>query len=265
MDREMAEELVFHQEMLRAKLSREGVAAKDMEVAVQWKFGNAGRWQERLRELWQLRWVENFARDVSFATRLLRRTPGFTAVALLTLALGVGANTTVFSMIDGLLLRPLAVPHSDRLAVLEITGRGPQPVYSFPEPLFRGLEKRHDVFSTVFAFFGHAQLQVRGRDGDENVPGQFVSGGFFPALETAPLLGRALGDADDRKGGNPAGFAAVISEAFWARWFNRTPDVVGRKLTINNVVFTVAGVMPQRFMGADPLERPQIYLPLATE
>ena len=267
MHREMAEELAFHQEMLRAKLAREGIAEAAMETMVRQRFGNAGRWQERLRELWQLRRVENFARDVRFASRLLLKSPGFTAVALLTLALGVGANTTVFCMINGLLLRPLAVPHSDRLAVLGIDF-GPEREnysYSFPEPLFRGLEKRHDVFSTVFAFNGREKMQVRARDGNENVDGQMVSGGFFRALETPPLLGRTLTEADDRKGGDPAGFGVVISEGFWQSWFGRAPDVLGRKLTIDNTVFTVVGVMPKGFTGADPMDRPVLWVPLATE
>ncbi len=263
MHREMADELEFHQELLRAKLLREGVAEEDVEAAVRRRFGNAGRWQERLRELWQLRWVENFARDVSFAARLLRKSPGFTAVALVTLVLGVGANTTVFSIIDGLLLRPLAVPHSDQLALLGVQ-RGGRLGHSFPEPLFRGLEARHEALATTFAF-SRTTLQVRGRDGNENVEGDYVSGGFFPALETAPLLGRTLTAEDDRKGGDPAGFGVVISEHFWETWFNRMPDVVGRKLTIDNTVFTVVGVMPKRFIGANPLARPDLYVPLAAE
>jgi len=265
MHREMAEELAFHQEMLRAKLAREGIAEDGMETAMRQRFGNSGRWQERLRELWQLRRVENFARDLRFATRVLLKSPGFTAVALLTLALGVGANTTVFSIINGLLLRPLAVPQSDRLAVLGMTYEPAGTNYSFPEPLFRGLEKRHDVFSTVFAFSGFDKMQVRTRDGNENVDGQMVSGGFFSALETAPLLGRTLNEADDRKGGDPAGFGVVISESFWQSWFARAPDVLGRKLTIDNTVFTVVGVMPKSFIGADPMNRPMLWVPLATE
>ncbi len=263
MHREMADELELHQELLRAKLLRDGVAEEDVEAAVRRRFGNSSQWQERLRELWQVRWVENFARDVSFAARLLRRSPGFTAVALLTLMLGVGANTTVFSIIDGLLLRPLPVPHSDQLAVLGIQ-RGGRVGHSFPEPLFRGLEARHDAFATVFAS-SRTTLQVRGRDGNENIEGDYVSGGFFPALETTPLLGRTLTTEDDRRGGNPAGFGVVISEHFWESWFNRAADVVGRKLTIDNTVFTVVGVMPKRFIGADPLARPDLYVPLAAE
>jgi len=264
MEREMADELAFHQAMLQDKLLRQGVAMADVSAATRRSFGSASRWQERLRELWQFRGLENFSRDVSYGARVLRRSPGFTAVAILTLALGVGANTTVFSIINGLLLRPLAVPASDRLAVLGISQGNPRINYTFSEPLFRSVESRHGVFEQVFAF-DHADLQVKGSGGNENVPGQIVSGEFFPALETAPLLGRTLTPQDDRKGGDPAGYGVVISEGFWQRWFNRTPDVIGQKLTINNVPFTVVGVMPKRFIGADPLERPELFVSMSTE
>ncbi|MDR3749982.1 MAG: ABC transporter permease, partial [Terracidiphilus sp.] len=136
--------------------------------------------------------------------------------------------------------------------------------YTFPESLFRGLEHRHEVFAKVFAYF-QVPLQVKGNGGVESFRGQMVSGEFFPALETAPLLGRTLTPEDDHKGGNPAGFAVVISQHFWETWFSSAPDVIGRKLQIDNTVFTVVGVMPKGFIGADPLERPELFVPLATE
>src|SRR6516162_3250309 len=116
MDRDMADELAFHQAMLKEKLVRQGVPQAEADAATGRAFGNSSRWHERLRELWQFRWLENLARDLSYSTRMLRNSPGFTAIAVITLALGVGANTTVFSMINGLLLRPLPVAASDRLA-----------------------------------------------------------------------------------------------------------------------------------------------------
>ncbi len=227
-------------------------------------FGNRSRWQERLTELWQFRTLENFLRDLSFSARLLRKSPGFTAVALLTLALGVGANTAVFSLINGLLLRPLPVPHAEQLAVLRMEEGGPQPDYDFCTPFFRSLEARHDVFADVFAY-NPDTLQVQGRSANENIHGMLVSGQFFRALQTAPLLGRYLTPEDDRRGGSPAGLAVVISEHFWETWFDRAPDVVGRKLIIANVPFTVVGVMPKRFIGADPTQRPQIFAPLSAD
>ena len=262
LERDMADELAFHRTMLRDKLMRQGVT--DAEAETRRAFGNANRWHERLRELWQFRSLENLGRDMSFSIRVLRKSPGFTFVAILTLALGVGANTTVFSMINGLLLRPLPVPESDRLAVLGIDMGGPRINYTFSAPLFRGLEHRREVFSQVFAF-DHRTYQVRGVSGTENVDGQLVSGDFFNALEAAPMLGRTLDPVDDQKGGNPSGFGVVISESFWQRWFNRAPNVIGQKLVLDNIAFTVVGVMPKRFIGADPLQRPEIFAALAVE
>ncbi len=268
MDREMADELEFHQGLLREKLLRQGVPQLEVDLATRRTFGNASRWQERLSELWQFKSLENFLRDLGFSARLLAKSPGFTAVAILTLAVGVGANTAVFSLINGLLLRPLPVPHAEKLVVLRIDENGSEPNYAFCTPFFRGLEERHDLFADVFAYNGDT-FQVRGRSGNENVneniEGMLVSGQFFQALETPPLLGRYLTPQDDQPGGSPAGLAVVISEDFWNNWFNRAADVVGRKMVIANTPFTVVGVMPKRFIGADPTQRPMIFAPLSAD
>ncbi len=265
MDRDLADELAFHQAMLKEKLLRQGVPPDNIDAVTARRFGRASRWQERLRELRQFRRFENLVRDVSYSARVLRKSPGFTMVAILTLVLGVGANTTVFSMINGLLLRPLPVPDSNELVVLGTTDNTSVRMnYSFSEPLFRGLEQRRQVFSHLFAF-NHSTMQVKGNNGIENVEGQIVSGDFFSALQTPPLLGRTLTPADDTRGGNPAGFGVVISEGFWQRWFNRSPHVIGQKIEIDKTLFTVVGVMPKRFIGADPLDRPELFAPMAAE
>ena len=264
MDRDIADELGFHQAMLREKLQQQGMAPGDAESAARRRFGRTSKWHERLREVWQFGRIENLGRDVSFSVRVLRRSPGFTAIAILTLALGVGANATVFSVINGLLLRPLPVPAGNQLVVLGTDDESLRANYSFSEPLFRGLEHQLPVFSAVFAY-NHATMQVKGNSGNQNVEGQIVSGDFFSGLETPPLLGRTLTPADDAKGGNPAGFGVVISEGFWQRWFNRAPNVVGQKLEIDHTLFSVVGVMPKRFIGADPLDRPELFAPLAAE
>lgn len=264
MAREMAEELEFHQQLLRERLLRQGLQPPDVDLAARRAFGNASRWQERLRELWQFKTLENFLRDLGFSARLLSKSPGFALVAILTLAVGMGANTAVFSLINGLLLRPLPVPHAEQLAVLRIDENGAQPNYAFCTPFFRGLEERRDLFANVFAFNGDS-LQVQGPTGNENIQGMLVSGQFFQALQTPPLLGRYLTPLDDQPGGNPDGLAVVISEVFWNNWFNRAPDVVGRKMVIANKPFTVVGVMPKRFIGADPTQRPMIFAPLSAD
>ncbi|ADV84410.1 ABC transporter permease [Terriglobus saanensis] len=262
--RELTEELAFHQTMLRERLLREGATEQEVDAAARRTFGNPSRWKERLSELRQFQTVENLLRDLRFSARMLKKAPAFAAVAVLTLALGVGANTAVFSLINGLLLRPLPVPESEQLAVLRYEEGGPQPGYDFNTPFFRSLEKRHEVFSQVFAFNGDT-LQVRGESGNENVPGVLVSGQFFQALETAPLLGRYLTPGDDQPGGSPAGLAVVISEHFWETRFGRASNAVGQQLVIANVPFTVVGVMPKSFIGADPTLRPEIFAPLSAD
>jgi putative ABC transport system permease protein len=265
LDRDLAEELAFHQAMKREKLTHEGAAPQQEEAAAGVRMGDPGRWHERLWELWQFPTMENLLRDVSFSARLLWKSPGFTVVALVTLALGVGANTAVFSLINGLLLRPLPVPHADQLAVIHYDSSDEdRPNYSFCAPFFRALEKRHEVFQAVAAF-NDSTLQVRGTSGTQEIPGALVSGQFFQALEVPPLLGRYLTPADDQVGGSSTGFGVVISEDFWRAWFNSAPDVVGRRLTIANAPFTVVGVMPRQFIGADPTKRPEIYVPLWAE
>ena len=264
-DREIAEELEFHQSLMREKLIGQGVPQSAAEREVRRTFGNPNRWQERLRELWQFRALENFRRDVSFSIRLLKKSPGFTAIALLTLALGVGANTAVFSLVNGLLLRPLPVPHSEELVVLGMDHGGPRISNSFPAPFFRALESKHDLFSGVFACSSREGFLVREKSGAENVPGILVSGDYFSTLQIPAELGRYLTPQDDRPGGNPGGLAVVISDSYWNNRFNRAPDVIGQKLQIANTPFTVVGVMPKRFIGADPTQRPEIFVPLSTE
>jgi predicted permease len=261
---DLTEEIESHLNLAIADRIARGQSPADARRSAMRELGNVPLIADVTRDQWKWLRLDLWMHDVRYAIRQLRKSPGFTFTAIITLALGVGANTTVFSMINGLLLRPLAVPSSNRLVVLGMDGNFPQRNYSFPESLFRGLESRHDAFTDVFAF-NRQRFQVKSESGNDTVPGQYVSGSFFHALETAPLLGRTLTPQDDRTGGNPNGFGVVISESYWITRFNRASDVIGRKLEIDRVAFTVVGVMPRRFVGADPLERPQIFVPLATE
>jgi predicted permease len=264
-DEELDEELQFHLDARTRDNLNAGMNSEAAQHDAGTRFGNATLAKERAHEMNIVISIETIGRDLRFASRSLRKWPGFTMVALLTLALGVGANTAVFSLINGLLLRPLPVPHAEQLAVLLYDDGGPDPNnFAFCTPFFRSLEKRHDVFSDVFAYNGDTLL-VKGQSGSENVPGMLVSGQFFRAMETAPLLGRYLTPQDDQPGGSPAGLAVVISEDFWNTWFNRAPEVVGRKMVIANTPFTVVGVMPNRFIGPDVTQRPEIYAPLSAD
>src|SRR5580698_4082220 len=264
-DEELDEELQFHLDARIRDNLKAGMNAEAAQHDARRRFGNATLAKERAHETNIVVSIETIGRDLRYGLRNLRRSPGFSMVALLTLALGVGANTAVFSLINGLLLRPLPVPHAEQLATLRFVEGDSEPNdYEFCAPFFRGLENRHEVFSDVFAYNGDT-LQVKRQSGNENVPGMLVSGQFFQAMETAPLLGRYLTPQDDVPGGSPTGLAVVISEDFWNIWFNRAPDVVGRKMVIANTPFTVVGVMPKHFIGPDPTQRPEIYAPLSAD
>ena len=242
-----------------------GMSAEEARRQARIKLGNPQKVRESLWQQNTIPRIDNLCRDLKYALRTLARSPGFALTAVLTLALGLGANTAVFSLINSLLLRPLPVPRAQELALLQWnSSHYPGPNYSFSAPMFRALEKRDDAFQSVAAFAGDL-FQVRSGVSNIEVPAALVSGQFFQTMETPPLLGRYLTAQDDLPGGGPTGFAVVIGEGLWKTWFNRAPDVVGRQLYIANAPFTVVGVVPNSFIGADPTWRPEIYAPLWAE
>lgn len=264
-DADLDEELRAHIDLAVAENLKRGLSRDEARRAAMREFGGVTQVAETYRVQRGIPFLEQLNRDVLFGVRQLRKSPGFALTAILTLALGLGANTAVFSLINALLLRPLPVPHADELAVIHfIRSDDSDPNYSFSAPMFRALEKRHEVFQDVSAFSGRT-MQVRGASGNVEIPGAMVSGQFFKAMQVRPLMGRILTPQDDQKGGTSTGFGVVISEGFWQSWFNRAPDVVGRQLTIANAPFTVVGVMPAQFFGADPTARPRIFVPLWAE
>jgi predicted permease len=265
LDDELDEELQFHLDARVRDNQEAGMNAEAARQDASRRFGNATLAKERAHEMNIALSIEAVGRDLRYALRSLRKSRGFAMVATLTLSLGVGANTAVFSLINGLLLRPLPVPHAEQLAVLRyVEGASDPDDYIFCAPFFRGLENRHEVFSDVFAYNGDT-LQVQGPSGNESIPGMLVSGQFFAAMQTAPLLGRYLTPQDDQPGGSPTGLAVVISEDFWNNRFNRASDAVGRTMVIANTPFTIVGVMPRRFTGPDPGQMPEIYAPLSAD
>jgi predicted permease len=265
LDADLDDELRAHLELAIAENMRRGLPAGEARAAALREFGQLTQMKERYRMQQGISPLEQTVRDLRFGFRQLRKSPGFALTAILTLALGLGANTAVFSLINALLLRPLPVPRADELTVVHYTqSDDPDPNYSFSAPMFRALERRHEVFDGIAAFTNRA-MQVRGASGSVDIFGALVSGQFFDAMKVRPLLGRYLTPQDDRKGGTGAGFAVVISEGFWQTRFNRSPDVIGRQLAIANTPFTVVGVMPNGFIGADPTRRPELYVPVWAE
>jgi predicted permease len=188
--------------------------------------------------------------DLKFAFRQLRKSPAFTLIAVITLALGIGANTAIFSVVDAVLLKPLPFPNADELVALgghntRDSGRvGRLDTISFPE--FFDLRSRNRSFAQLaayrdkgFAFSNGVELQ--------NLRGQRVTGNFFDTLGIEPALGRSFQLDDEKAGGGPRGLTVILSNEFWRRQFNGDPSVLGRQLTLDRQSFTIIGVMPSGF------------------
>jgi predicted permease len=264
LDAELDEELRTHIELATAENRTLGMSEKEARRKALRDFGGLTQTREIYRMRRGFPFFGQLWRDLRFGLRQLYRSPGFALTAILTLALGLGANTAIFSLVNALVLRPLPVPHAEQLSVLSYSHSDqPDSGYYFSAPLVRAFENRHDGFSSIAAFSG-SLMQVRNGTANQQVSGAMVTGQFFTVLEMPPQLGRYLTPQDD-KSGSPNGYPVVISDSFWKSWFDRAPDVIGRKLTIANTPFTVVGVMPDGFIGANPISRPSLYVPLAAE
>jgi len=226
--------------------------------------------------------MSTLLQDLKYALRMLAKHPGFTAVVVVTLALGIGANTAIFSLIDAVLLKMLPVQNPQQLVLLDWASHGwPQDFMhglsgnmdqdksgrvtstSFSYPAYEQIGARNQVFSSVLALAGsESELNVGYNGQPALAQGQLVSGTFFPALGVQPILGRALAPDDDRLGASPV---AVISYGYWQRRFGRDPAVVGRAITVNRVPVTIVGVSPPEFYGVQPGRSVDVWLPLHTQ
>ncbi len=189
--------------------------------------------------------LDALVQNVRYALRLLRRAPGFTTVIVTTLALGIGANTAIFTIIDGLLLRSLPVKEPERLALV-LRDAGSNWTY----PIWEQIRARADMFDGALAWSTFDGVFNLSNGGEARfVNGVWVSASAFPTLGIDAALGRTFVPEDDRRGGGPDGPVAVISYAFWQRHFGGAPDAIGRTLTLDRVPFTVVGVTPAGFTG----------------
>jgi predicted permease len=206
--------------------------------------------------------ADGLIHDVRYAVRGLRRNPGFTIVAVLTLALGIGANTAIFTLLNALLLKPLPVTAPERLAVFTVVSPSGSREDSFSYPFYEQVRDTAHTFSGIAASGGIGNLRVAaigsGASAEpEMVIGERVTGNFFSVLDAEALLGRTFTSADD--GRASVGPVIVLSHAFWQRRFVSDPSVVGRHVMVNELPFTVVGVMPPGFFGFEIGRRPDFW------
>ncbi|HEV2420767.1 MAG TPA: ABC transporter permease [Candidatus Acidoferrales bacterium] len=206
--------------------------------------------------------------DVKYGLRMLRKSPGFTAIAILTLALSIGANTAIFSFTDQVVLRTLPVPNPQQLVVLRAPGPNPGRTSSdisdnaqiFSYPMYKDLRERSSVFSGLLACFG-VDANVSGHGTTESASGELVSGNYFQTLEVQAALGRVF-DANDETapGANPV---AVLSYGYWTRKFGADPSILDKPLTVNGTALTVVGVSRKGFDGVQIGSLPDIFIPIS--
>jgi putative ABC transport system permease protein len=199
--------------------------------------------------------------DLRDAFRALNATPVVTLVAILSLALGIGANTAIFSILDSLMMRTLPVKEPQRLVIL---GEGTQGRASWTNPIWEQVRERQRLFDGAFVW-SSTRFNLAQGGPTELVDGIWASGGLFDVLGVPTILGRPFNEADDRRGGGPDGPVAVISYSFWQRRFGGAADAIGRSLTVERVPFTIVGVAPPDFFGVDVGRTFDVAIPLGTE
>ena len=258
-----------------------GMALEEARYAAVRKFGNVMRVKEETREVWSFIWLEQLWQDMQYGFRVLVKSPGFAAVAILTLALGIGANTAIFSLIDAVMLRALPVENPSQLVLLKWGARNAPNIHgymssgdcptdlsfaarnpsgcSFSEPMFREIAQTN-LFSGVAAFANSGRLNLTGNGPATVINGQLVSGDFFRTLGVRAAAGRVFESSDDSPS---AAAVAVLNYGYWQSAFGGSRDVVGRTIELNNVAFTIIGVAEQRFTGVTPGSDYDVWLPLS--
>ncbi len=207
------------------------------------------------------RWEDEMIQDFRYGVRMLLKQPGFTTVAVLSLALGIGANTAIFSLINTVMLRPLPIQGPERFVALNSTAENRGfPTFSYPN--YRDLRDRNEVFSGLIAY-RFLSLNLSNDGVNERLWGYAVSGNYFEALGVKAMLGRAISPADDRTpGAHPV---AVVSHKYWRRSLGAASDGIGKELIVNGRSYTVIGVAPQGFIGTEVISAAELWFPLAMQ
>ena len=255
---ELEQEMQVHLQMAMNDRIDRGESAESAQQGARREFGNVALVQQVTRDQWGWRWLEESLQDLRYGVRMLRKNPGFTLIAILTLALGIGANTAIFSVVNGVLLNPLPYPHPEQLVTLHES----KPNFEFGSisfPNFRDWRKDNHTFSSM-AISRRFAFSLTGIGEAEQLPGRFISSEFFSTVGVNPVLGRAFAPGEDEIGAAPI---ALISAGLWKRKFGSSPDVLGRSLTLDGSNYTIVGVIPANFdLFLRSFEVAEVYVPV---
>jgi predicted permease len=254
-DREMAFHIREHADALVAR----GMSEHDAVRAARRRFGNVTSQGERTRDADIVTWVDSLRADIRYALRALRRAPAFTTVAVLSLALGIGANTAIYTLLDAVVLRPLAVPHPDELVIVTLTDT--RAGAYFTNPLWEQVRDHATGLASVAAF---SETPFNTADGGEvrRVRGQWVSGEYFRVFGMRAAVGRLLTPADDVRG-CPA--TVVLGHDFWQSEYGGRRDIVGTSIALEGKPFEIVGVAAMGFASPEVGYEPQVYTPICAQ
>ncbi|HEV1283785.1 MAG TPA: ABC transporter permease [Bryobacteraceae bacterium] len=273
---EMDAELRFHIDSFAADLVRQGASREEALRRARIEFGGIEVHKEECRESLGLRLWDELRGDCRYALRMMRQNPGFTAVAVISLGLGIGANTAIFTFAKEILLTTMAVPHSERLRMLnwevvDPKAHFPGPVWGslspslpspFPYRLYQDMRRHNEVMDDLVAFKDVYHLSATVNGQAEPVDGMLVSGNFYQSLAPRMIAGRPIAQEDDSLSASPV---VVISDAYWSRRFGRSVDALGKVISLNRVPVTIVGVNAPEFKGAKAGGTYEIFLPLSLQ
>ena len=281
LDRQVREELEFHLESHAEDLMRSGVSREEAWRKARAQLGSVAAGQENCRAAWGSQFVDELWTDLRYSLRMMARSPGFAAIAVGSMALGIGVNTVLFTAAQHTLLDRLAVPHPQQLRLLawtepkggaveslwgwfdDLPGGG-ETSTSFSYPVYQQLRKQNSAMESLFAFktLDRQTVTLNGRA--EAVTAEMVSGNYYSSLEVWPQLGRGIQESDDGPPGS--GPVVVISDRFWTREFARSPHVIGKIILFNLTPMTIIGVNPRGFTGAfSAQETPDVFFPFSMQ
>jgi len=262
-ERDLTREIESHLGLLQDDFRRRGMSADEAQLAAKRAYGGIELAKELHREARSWLWPEHVWQDIRFSARILRNSPAFSLTAIFTLALGIGANTAIFSLIDAVMLKTLPVSHPEQLLQVNMAKRdiwgmeGP----FVSNPVWEQLRDRQDVFSGLFGY-AVARFDLSARGEARYVQGNYVSGQFFETLGLRPVTGRVMTLADDRRG---CPGTAVLSYGFWQSEYGGRAGLAGTAISLDNHPFEILGVIGPGFTGVDVGRQSDIYVPLCAE
>ena len=262
LDGDLDRELKYHIDRRVTDLIHSGLQEAEAQRRVALEFGGATQVREEVRDIWLTRWLRDFVYDLRFSARSFLRNPSFTATAVLSLALGIGATTALYSLVDQVVLHALPVDHPERLVLIDWNGEQMAETFGsgnlMSYPICRDLQQQKQFFDGVFC---RAAITINLSTGGEprQTAAELVSGTYFSVLGVNPALGRLLTVDDDQAPGSSP--VVVLSFDFWKNRFGSAQDIVDQKVLVNRYPMTIAGVAAPTFHGIDVGEVPSLWIP----